>query len=108
MGNHDSSNKLKAIKSLFEEIVYQKEIRVGHRKLVLSHYPFLTWSGVHYGVINVHGHIHSRPGVPTDLPLSELHYDVGVDNNNYTPVNIEQIKENIKNYEICRTERRDN
>ena len=51
------------------------------------------------GVVNLFGHIHSGPlsGASMDVPGKDLHlwehqqYDVGADNNNYTPIEIREI-----------------
>lgn len=73
-------------------------------ELVLSHYPLLTWAHwKSYACIHLFGHIHSGP-YRTEYPLPEdavdipgkdlffpqghKMYDVGVDNNNYTPVSL--------------------
>lgn len=73
-------------------------------ELVLSHYPLLTyahWKG--YGCIHLFGHIHSGPyrdkyPLPEDAldvpgkdffpPQGHKMYDVGVDNNEYSPVSL--------------------
>ena len=73
-------------------------------ELVLSHYPLLTWAHwKSYACIHLFGHIHSGP-YRTEYPLPEdavdvpgkdlffpqghKMYDVGVDNNDYTPVSL--------------------
>lgn len=84
IGNHDiQSNGFKCADELFEEVVYQKEIKVNDRILLLSHYPFLTWGGENKGVINLHGHLHTNPFYPPMVETNDKQYDVGVDNNNY-------------------------
>ena len=37
----------------------------------------------------IHGHQHQLPETPS---CSAAHYDVGVDKNNWTPINFEQLK----------------
>jgi calcineurin-like phosphoesterase family protein len=65
-------------------------------KFVLSHYPLMTWAGRDRGVINLHGHIHTIKGQRSDhedhnLPYHSNQYDVGVDNNDYTPIELREI-----------------
>lgn len=70
-------------------------------EIVLSHYPLMTWSHRDKGAINLFGHIHSGPrtlcAVDQDLPLWKgKQYDVGADNNNYTPVEYNRILAKLK------------
>lgn len=65
----------------------------------LSHFPLATWPHWIQGSLNFFGHIHSGPLTDNmvDIPEKDLtlkvgqQYDVGVDNNNYTPVELQQI-----------------
>lgn len=74
---------------------------LGNLEVMLSHVPLMTWPGRDKGVPNLFGHIHSGPRCPqnsdfdTNLPLWNRMYDVGVDNNDYTPVNLKSIWEKI-------------
>ena len=65
-------------------------------EIILSHCPMMTWPHRDRGAFNFFGHIHSGPRtkakVDQDLPLWEdLQYDIGVDNNNYTPIELSDI-----------------
>ena len=66
----------------------------GHR-LVMSHYPMLSWNGKARGAIMLHGHIHSRGDRTNarnrDRERPILRYDVGLDANDYRPVSRDQI-----------------
>jgi calcineurin-like phosphoesterase family protein len=53
--------------------------------LVLCHYPFRTWNGIHRGSINLHGHSHRRL-----KPLTRQ-YDVGVDARGFEPVLLSEL-----------------
>lgn len=67
------------------------------RELYLSHCPMMTWPHRNNKVVNLFGHIHSGPRVnpensDADIPLWKgLQYDVGVDNNEYKPIQLEDI-----------------
>lgn len=65
-------------------------------EIVCSHYPLMTWAHRDKGAINLFGHIHSGPRSETDydqnLPLwTGQQLDVGVDNQEYTPVSFEDV-----------------
>lgn len=66
-------------------------------EIYLSHCPLLTWPHRANGVPNLFGHIHSGPRVnpensDADIPLWQgLHYDVGVDNNEYAPIELKEV-----------------
>lgn len=114
-GNHDDADKYKDLKAngklnnsiyILDDIarvdVYDKDSQDNTiAKLILCHYPLLTWSGRQNGVINLFGHIHSGPHststIDWNLPyFKDLHYDVGVDNNNYKPVELTEILDKLK------------
>jgi calcineurin-like phosphoesterase family protein len=74
-------------------------------EFMLSHCPLATWPHWQRGAVNLFGHIHSgprsmadidRPGVDLILKPGRA-YDVGVDNNNYTPVEINEILNKLRN-----------
>ena len=71
-------------------------------ELWLNHFPLATWPHWNHGSIQLFGHIHSGPtsGSELDIPgkdliLKEGQYDVGVDNNNYKPVELKEIVEKL-------------
>ncbi|MFN4088850.1 MAG: metallophosphoesterase family protein [Alphaproteobacteria bacterium] len=62
------------------------EIAVDGTRLVLCHYPFRSWNGMHRGVVDLHGHSHGRlKGLPRQI-------DVGVDCWNFAPVTLAEIR----------------
>lgn len=71
---------------------YQKTFEI-----VCSHYPLMTWSHRDRGAINLFGHIHSGwlrscDDYDQNLPLWKgQQLDVGVDNQNFTPVSFEDV-----------------
>ncbi|MFC7053067.1 metallophosphoesterase family protein [Hansschlegelia quercus] len=61
------------------------EIEVEGVKLILCHYPFRSWNGMHRGAVNLHGHSHGRLNpLPRQL-------DVGVDARDYRPVRLSEL-----------------
>ena len=62
----------------------------------VSHFPMTEF----HGSFNIHGHLHSHPGVEPDTESHKawlgwlstgVHFDCGVDNNNYKPVCLADI-----------------
>ena len=57
-------------------------------KLILSHFPMLFWHNSHHGSIMLHGHCH---GHAQQHNVGVRRYDVGVDANDWYPVQLEDI-----------------
>lgn len=105
LGNHDilryPGDKTM---ELFERVEHQMVVYIDDRCVYLNHYPYLcyggSWRSSKEAVWQLYGHVHSGPncsGIDADRLVNTFpyQYDVGVDNNNYTPVNWNQIKEII-------------
>lgn len=103
LGNHDEINKLErdSIKELFHIVDKQLFITVNDKEIgdkqhmFLNHYPMVTWRDSAKGSWQLHGHLHTSPKVTLKdkgLFLNPTQYDVGVDNNKFTPVSYEDIK----------------
>ena len=105
LGNHDITRwPGDPIMKLFEEVHQQLILKIDDRWMYLNHYPFLcyggSWRGPQTAVYALHGHVHSGPdcsGKDCDRlnVLFPYQYDVGVDNNNYTPISWEEVQEKI-------------
>lgn len=87
-GNHD--RQLDSLASRFASYGDYKSIRVHGQKIVMSHYPFLTWDGAHHGSWMLHGHSHHLLA-----PTTQPRLDVGVDGEgyNFAPISFEQVRE---------------
>lgn len=110
-GNHDDKNLQQSLYPLFEDVLYQARILVDGQSVYLNHFPFLCFA---HGdpkrykdsySINLFGHVHSSP-ISTSEDMGRLsfllptQYDVGVDNNNLTPISWHDVKDIIdKNVE---------
>lgn len=109
-GNHDNPDIFKNIDADWSELsryellsdIVHVYIRCngGDQKpleLILSHYPLMTWSGRNRRSINLHGHVHSKPGQSDESFDGNLPYwkgyqlDVGVDSHNYKPIDLQQV-----------------
>ena len=85
LGNHDEI--IPKVADCFESIDSYKEINHNKQKIVLCHYPLLTWNKAHRGSLMLHGHCHNNVNYLNDLTTR---LDVGTDNFNYTPVHIDE------------------
>ena len=106
IGNHDRKNLRQGYSAKFESISPQLQINIDGRSVYLNHYPFLCYGGSYRGdrdaVWQLFGHVHSGPlssGKDSERlkMLFPYQYDVGVDNNNFTPISWENVKIRIKN-----------
>jgi calcineurin-like phosphoesterase family protein len=66
------------------------QITIEKEEIFLSHYAHRVWPLSHYGSIHAYGHSHGG------LPDYGLSMDVGVDANNFTPVNALDIIAKMK------------
>ena len=98
MGNHDLKNIRQGFISRFEHVAMQMRIEIGKKRIYLCHYPFLCCEGSYKDdVWQLFGHVHTRrsnSGIDAGRLqyLYPTQYDVGVDNNNFTPVSFGQVK----------------
>jgi calcineurin-like phosphoesterase family protein len=86
-GNHDQKNKSVMRANGFVERVPYKEIKVGEQKIVMCHYPFVTWNGSYRGSWSLHGHCHGN----LVRNMSARRLDVGVDCWNYAPLSFDEV-----------------
>nr|DAO31021.1 MAG TPA: metallophosphatase domain protein [Crassvirales sp.] len=97
MGNHDNLNIMKSFETPFrcETVSWEEVIKVEKKTIILNHFPFgsLPDPATNYPIIQLHGHVHSTPDKPWNY--FDNQYDVGVDNNNFTPVNLAELLDKI-------------
>jgi calcineurin-like phosphoesterase family protein len=92
LGNHCIQNRMyrDSIREMFQGNIFDSLILSVNKEIYyLSHFPYQYFTGY-----CLHGHIHSGPNSNANEKLSfhPRRYDVGVDNNNYYPINLQQIK----------------
>lgn len=110
LGNHDRYNEIPY--EMFIDVVDLAEVSIklsdeNWETFILSHRPLLCWEGSEKGYKHLFGHVHSCDArIDTcengDAELVKLlsyrpMYDVGVDNNDYKPISVEEVLEKIKN-----------
>ena len=101
-GNHDSDWKIEQYKRLGIEIHLIFYLTYKGKYFILCHFPIQNpqyWQLItknNQEAVFLYGHIHDN--APTGYQGDQM-YHVGVDTNNYTPISIEQIWQEIQNYE---------
>lgn len=98
-GNHDRKNKYG---NAFERIVDYLEIDLpdidGVRtKVVLSHYPMLSWNKHHRGSWHVHGHCHGTMAMANPEYYTRKVIDAGVDCWNMRPIEAGEVARIMSN-----------
>ena len=107
-GNHDDKNLTPtAEKELFDFATYQLKLEIEGRKIYLNHYPFLCYCGTYREkdqlIFQAYGHVHSGPFQEKGKDNERCkiafptQYDVGVDNNDFTPISWYELNEKILN-----------
>ena len=106
IGNHDWRRIVNDHKWRFELMTQQINMKIGKRHIILNHYPMLCFSGAWRGedaTYQLFGHVHTSPYTDEGLDQQRLkmlftsQYDVGVDNNNFTPVSWKEVDQIINN-----------
>lgn len=80
-GNHD-----KKFLEKFDRIYKMKTIVIDKITIVLCHFAMRVWEKSHFNSWHCYGHSHG------ELESYGKSYDVGVDNNNFSPVSFEELK----------------
>ena len=96
-GNHDKSwMKGLDVAKYFETVNEIAETNVEHHKLVLCHYPMMSWNRSHYGSYLVFGHIHNDTNLSFWPMIRDNDHmlNAGVDINGFYPVEFRDLIEN--------------
>ena len=106
IGNHDWRYVVKDHSWRFKDMTQQLNIKIGNRHILMNHYPMLAFAGAWWGenaTYQLFGHVHTSPYSDEGLDQQRLkvlftsQYDVGVDNNNFTPVSWKEVDQIINN-----------
>lgn len=101
-GNHDTDNKVKIYQEDYPDKIEVRDlayIKDGKDTYICSHYPMFVgeWNNSRNNKLYcLSGHSHIKDSFYNNIPLN---YHVGVDAHEYTPINFEQIKKEIKEKE---------
>ncbi|MDE5628656.1 MAG: metallophosphoesterase [Muribaculaceae bacterium] len=101
LGNHDLNNIRQGVTDVFEYVAMSMCIQIGKKKIYLNHFPYLCFEGgYHNDVWQLFGHVHTRAS-NSGIDAERLRYlyptqlDVGVDNNNFTPLSFTEVRAKI-------------
>lgn len=101
-GNHDSDKLLIRLVQMSPKIEVKPQlldIKISNPlpdgtntvdRMVLCHFPMLTWNRSHYGTMHLHGHSHGSCRYPA--PNMRM-LDVGVDVHELAPVSLQAVRE---------------
>ena len=101
-GNHEKYlTDIKFNLKLFEWIKDYHVLRLeGGLKIILFHFPILSWDGFNHGSIHLYGHVHNCRKNPEQRKrlslLGKRAINVGVDENKYFPLSIEKIMKMVE------------
>jgi len=85
IGSHDKEIRPLYRPWAFEEATPMKEINIEGQSVTMCHYAMRRWPRSHYGAWHLYGHSHGN------LPPIGKSWDVGVDNNSFTPLSWQEI-----------------
>ena len=100
IGNHDNHllNDEVAIKE-FASVDKMTYLKDGEYTITLCHFPMAEWNKYHSGAWHIYGHIHAHTeGCYQFLKNEDRALNAGCMINYYTPVNIEQLIRNNKEF----------
>ncbi len=100
LGNHDKGLRNNSeVRKIFASVHEMLEVRDCGRKVVLCHYPMLSWDGLFRDSVHVYGHVHNSISDPGFELLEDMNaYNAGVDVNNFMPVTLDQLAENKRKF----------
>lgn len=102
LGNHDRVIPNQKSNSWYEICKY-KELEYQNHCIVLFHFPIFEWSGYYYNSYHFYGHVHNTMDLRDFVKYRDKKnfncWDVGVDNNGFSPVSFEEICEKLKKTE---------
>lgn len=92
-GNHDRTTRALGHRFTATHDYHELKVADDHdQRLVLFHYPILSFHNMHHGAWHLHGHSHSN--LPEDPEVARM--DVGADTHNLTPWHYEEIAEHLR------------
>ena len=89
-GNHDKKFLNKHL-HYFDSVHTLLDIKLFDQKITLCHYAMRVWNCSHWNAWHLYSHSHGK------LPSEGKSYDVGVDNNSFSPVSFGFINQIMKN-----------
>lgn len=87
VGNHDTESK-GMLRRVFKGVWDLHRIKIRGKYIVLCHYPMTSWHGLIHNSWHFYGHVHGRLN---KYPFYVPRYDVGVDVNNFEPMEFDEL-----------------
>ncbi|NMC04436.1 MAG: metallophosphoesterase [Candidatus Lokiarchaeota archaeon] len=84
-GNHDSPEVLQVFADMGLLGRPLEDISIDGHSITLCHYAMRVWNASHYNSWQLYGHSHAR------LSPAGKQHDVGVDNNDFKPISMDQL-----------------
>ena len=96
VGNHDFEIlKNEAALGCFESVDKLRQIVDDGRRVVMCHYPIISWNMKHFGAYHVYGHVHANINEGTIFMMKqERAFNAGCMINNYEPCTLLELEEN--------------
>lgn len=102
-GNHDRNNLNAACLAMFDGgVEHYHEITFGSQLIVLCHFPFASWNGMHHDSWNLHGHSHGS-FAPRGKQL-DVGVDCGLPHQKFRPLSLLEVMEDMKHKKFVRTD----
>jgi calcineurin-like phosphoesterase family protein len=97
LGNHDRYwSRTYPPREYFETVNDILEIKDEGRRVVLCHFPIISWNDREHGSFHIHGHIHNSTNADFWPLLRDNPHilNAGVEINNYAPVTFDELVKN--------------
>lgn len=101
IGNHDAPEVVNS--SYWASVEHYLEIKINKQKIILSHYPFRVWNGMHRGAFMLHGHSHGSL-----LDIGGKTMDVGTDCHDWYPISFDDVYKFMESREILKEDHHEN
>ena len=100
IGNHDFEIlKNEAALACFESVDKLKQIVDDGRRVVMCHYPIISWNMKYFGAYHVYGHVHTNVTEETMFMMKqERAFNAGCMLNNYEPCTLSELENNNREF----------
>ena len=100
IGNHDFDIiKNEAALACFESVDKLRQIVDDGRRVVMCHYPIISWNMKHFGAYHVYGHVHTNVTEETMFMMKqERAFNAGCMLNNYEPCTLSELENNNREF----------
>lgn len=99
-GNHDFEMLENQVAlACFKSVDKLKQIVDDGRRVVMCHYPIISWNMKHFGAYHIYGHVHTHVTEETMLMMKqERAFNAGCMLNNYVPCTLGELEDNNRDF----------